>query len=103
VTACVHVPDQAGEHWELRAEFGTMTGDLYKDEHGARRDARADFATVTGAPRERAGADGPFGVFNAFLPPAGLGYGANHDPPAEEHPRDPDAIEVIAYTAKARP
>jgi transposase len=28
VTACVHVPSQAGERSELRAEFGTMTGDL---------------------------------------------------------------------------
>jgi len=28
VTACVHVPDQQGERSELRAEFGTMTGDL---------------------------------------------------------------------------
>ena len=28
VTACVHVPDQAGERAELRAEFGAMTGDL---------------------------------------------------------------------------
>ena len=28
VTACVHVPDQAGERAELRAEFGTVTGDL---------------------------------------------------------------------------
>ena len=28
VTACVHVPDQAGERAELRAEFGTMTAEL---------------------------------------------------------------------------
>src|SRR5215211_406349 len=28
VTACVHVPNQAGEGSELRAEFGTMTADL---------------------------------------------------------------------------
>ena len=28
VTVCVHVPDQAGERAELRAEFATMTGDL---------------------------------------------------------------------------
>jgi transposase len=28
VTVCAHVPDQAGERAELRAEFATMTGDL---------------------------------------------------------------------------
>src|SRR5215216_6113917 len=28
VTACVHVPNQAGERAELGAEFGTMTADL---------------------------------------------------------------------------
>ena len=28
VTVCVHVPDQAGERAELRAEFATMTSDL---------------------------------------------------------------------------
>ena len=28
VTVCVHVPDRRGERSELRAEFGTMTGDL---------------------------------------------------------------------------
>jgi transposase len=28
VTVCVHVPDWRGERSELRAEFGTMTGDL---------------------------------------------------------------------------
>jgi transposase len=28
VTVCVHVPDQRGARSELRAEFGTMTGDL---------------------------------------------------------------------------
>ena len=28
VTVCVHVPDQAGDRSELRAEFATMTGDL---------------------------------------------------------------------------
>jgi hypothetical protein len=73
---------------------------LYKDEHGARRDARVDFAIVSGAVRERAGADGPVGVFIGFLPPDWLGYGANYDPracPPEQQPYDPDAIEVIAY------
>jgi hypothetical protein len=73
---------------------------LYKDEHGAKRDARVDFASVTGALRERAGADGPVGVFIGFLPSAWLGYGANYDPrscPPEEHAYDADAIEVIAY------
>ena len=73
---------------------------LYKDEHGARREARVDFASVTGALRERAGADGPVGVFIGFLPPAWLGHGANYDPrscPPEEHAYDPDAIEVVAY------
>jgi hypothetical protein len=73
---------------------------LYKDERGARRDARVDFAIVAGTPRERAGAERPFGVFLAFLPPAWLGHGASYDPrscPPEEHPYDPDAVEVIAY------
>ena len=28
VTACVHVPDQAGERSELRAQFSTMTAEL---------------------------------------------------------------------------
>jgi transposase len=28
VTACVHVPNQAGERSELRPGFGTMTADL---------------------------------------------------------------------------
>jgi hypothetical protein len=73
---------------------------LYKDEHGAKREARVDFARVTGPPLERAGANGPVGVFIGFLPPAWLGYGANYDPrpcPPEELAYDPDAIEVIAY------
>jgi hypothetical protein len=73
---------------------------LFKDRHGAKRDAPVDFATVTGALRKRAGADRPFGVFIGFLPPAWLGYGARYDfrqCPPEEHPYDPEAIEVIAY------
>jgi hypothetical protein len=73
---------------------------LYKDEHGAKRDAPVDFATVTGALRKRAGADRPFGVFIGFLPQAWLGYGALYDPrscPPEQHRYDPDAIQVIAY------
>ena len=73
---------------------------LYKDEHGTKRDAWVDFAIVAGAVRERVGADRPFGVFLAFLPPAWLGYGASYDPrtcPPEKHPYDPDAMEVIAY------
>jgi hypothetical protein len=73
---------------------------LYKDAHGAKLDAPVDFVSVTGALRERAGADGPFGVFIGFLPQAWLGYGARYDPrpcPPEEHPFDPEAIEVIAY------
>ena len=78
---------------------------LYKDERGAKRDARVDFASVTGATRERAGADRPFGVFLAFLPPAWLGHGASFDPrscPPEGHPFDPGAIEVIAYDHEGR-
>lgn len=73
---------------------------LYKDEQGARRDARVDFAIVAGALRERAGAEHPFGVFLAFLPPAWLGHGASYDPracPPEENPYDAAAVEVIAY------
>jgi hypothetical protein len=73
---------------------------LYKDEHGARRDAPVDFASVSGPVRERAGADGPFGVFIGFLPEAWLGYGANYDPracPPKQQPYDPEAIEVVAY------
>jgi hypothetical protein len=73
---------------------------LYKDEHGAKRDAQVHFARVAGPVRERAGADRPVGVFIGFLPPAWLGYGASHDPrpcPPEQRPYDPDAIEVIAY------
>jgi hypothetical protein len=73
---------------------------LYKDEHGAKRDAPVDFAVVSGAVREQAGADGPVGVFIGFLPPAWLGYGANYDPrpcPPKQQAYDPDAIEVIAY------
>jgi hypothetical protein len=55
---------------------------------------------VTGALGQRAGADGPVGVFIGFLPPAWLGYGALYDPrpcPPEKQPYDPDALEVIAY------
>jgi hypothetical protein len=73
---------------------------LYKDEHGAKRDAAVHFAIVSGAVGERAGADGPVGVFIGFLPPDWLGYGANYDPrscPPEEQPYDPAAIDVIAY------
>ncbi|MGH2745621.1 MAG: hypothetical protein ACRDN8_24640 [Thermoleophilaceae bacterium] len=73
---------------------------LYKNEHGAKRDAPVDFASVTGEVRARAGADGPFGVFIGFLPQAWLGYGANYDPrtcPLKERPYDPDAVELIAY------
>jgi hypothetical protein len=79
---------------------------LYKDEHGARRDAPVDVARVPGALRERAGGDRPFGVVIGFLPQAWLGYGALYDPrqcPPEEHPYDPDAIEVIAYDHKGEP
>jgi hypothetical protein len=79
---------------------------VYKDEHGAKRDAPVDFVRVTGAVRERAGADGPFGVFIGFLPQAWLGYGALYDPrscPPEEHPYDPEAIEVIAYDRQGEP
>jgi hypothetical protein len=42
----------------------------------------------------------PSAVFIGFLSQAGLRYGALHDPrhcPPQEHPYDPDAIEVIAY------
>lgn len=73
---------------------------LYKDEHGAKRDAPVDFVTVTGALRKRADADRPFGVFIGFLPQAWLGYGARYDfrqCPPEENAYDPEAIEVIAY------
>jgi hypothetical protein len=73
---------------------------LYKDEHGAKRDAPVDFSVVSGAVREQAGADRPVGVFIGFLPPAWLGYGANYDPrpcPPKKQAYDPDAIEVIAY------
>jgi hypothetical protein len=73
---------------------------LYKDEHGDRRDAPVDFAGVTGALAERVGADAPFGIFFAFLPPEWLGWGAKFDPracPPEENPYDAEAIEVIAY------
>jgi hypothetical protein len=76
---------------------------LYKDQHGVMSDARVDFARVTGAVRERAGADGAFGVFIAFLPPAWLGYGGNYDPrtcPPKQLPYDAEAIEVIAYDNK---
>jgi hypothetical protein len=73
---------------------------LYKDESGARRQAPVGFQRVGGALRERAGADGSFGVFMGFLPPAWLGYGARYNPrscPVEERALDPDAIRVIAY------
>jgi hypothetical protein len=73
---------------------------LYEDEHGVRRDAPVDFARVSSPVRDGAGAGGPVGVFIAFLPQAWLGYGALIDPrqcPPQEHPLDPDAIEVIAY------
>ena len=78
---------------------------LYRDEHGARRDALVDLARVSGPLRERVGADGPFDVFIAFLPHAWLGYGALYDPrhcPPQEHPYDADAIELIAYDAHGR-
>lgn len=73
---------------------------LYKDQHGAKRDAPVDFASVTGAVRERAGADGPFGVFIGFLPQAWLGYGASFDPrscPPKQRSFDPEAFELTAY------
>jgi hypothetical protein len=73
---------------------------LYKDEDGAKRDATVHFERVSSAVREQAGADGPVGVFIAFLPPAWLGYGASIDPrpcPPEQKEYVPDAIEVIAY------
>jgi hypothetical protein len=73
---------------------------LYKDEHGAKRDAPVDFARVTGALRKRAGADRPFGVFIGFLPQAWLRYGARFDfreCPPKDNAYDPEAIEVIAY------
>jgi hypothetical protein len=73
---------------------------LYKDEHGAKRDARVDFTRVTAPLAKRAGADGPFGVFIAFVPQAWLGYGALYDPrrcPPEKHPHDPEAFDLIAY------
>jgi hypothetical protein len=73
---------------------------LYKDPHGAKRDAPVDFTSVTGAVRERAGADGPFGVFIGFLPQAWLGYGASFDPrscPPQEQSFDPEALELTAY------
>jgi hypothetical protein len=72
----------------------------YKDQHGAKRDAPVDFTRVTGAVRQRAGADGPFGVFIAFLPQAWLGYGASYDPrscPPKERSFDPEALELTAY------
>jgi hypothetical protein len=78
---------------------------LYKDEHGAKRDAPVDFATVTGALRKRAGADRPFGVFIGFLPQAWLGYGARYDfrqCPPEGNAYDPEAIEVIAYDQRGQ-
>jgi hypothetical protein len=73
---------------------------LYKDEHGAKRDAPFDLVRVTGALGERAGANAPFSVFIGFLPQAWLGYGAVFDPrqcPPEDHPYDTEAMEVIAY------
>jgi hypothetical protein len=72
----------------------------YKDRDGTSRDAPVDFARVAGELRQRAGADRPFGVFIGFLPQAWLSYGASFDPrrcPPEEHPYDPDAVEVTAY------
>jgi hypothetical protein len=78
---------------------------LYKDEHGAKRDAPVDFTRVAGSVRKRAGADGAFGVFIGFLPPSWLGYGARYDPrrcPPEEHPYDPVALEVVAYDQTGR-
>jgi hypothetical protein len=72
----------------------------YEGRDGTSREAEVDFARVAGDVRQRAGADGPFGVFLAFLPHDWMGYGANLDPrhcPPEERPYDPDAIEVIAY------
>jgi hypothetical protein len=77
----------------------------YKDKAGAWRDAPVDFFTVTGALRERAGADGPFGVFLGFLPQSWLAYGARYDfreCPPEAHPYDPEAIEVIGYDRHGR-
>ncbi len=62
---------------------------LYKDEHGAKREAPVDFASVTGEVRERADADRPFGVFIGFLPQAWLGYGANFDPRPAPHESTP--------------
>jgi hypothetical protein len=73
---------------------------LYKDERGAKRDAPVHFARVAGPLRRRVGADRPFGVFIAFLPPAWLGYGASIDPrpcPPEQRAYEPDSIEVLAY------
>jgi hypothetical protein len=78
---------------------------LYKDEHGARRDAPVNFAMVSNPVRERAGADGPVGVLIGFLPPAWLGYGANYDPrhcPPKKQADDPEAVEVIAYDHQGR-
>ena len=79
---------------------------LYTDKRGAKRDAPVDFVSVTGPVRERAGADRRFGLFMGFLPQAWLGYGAVFDPrhcPPEEHPFDPEAIEVIAYDHQGEP
>ena len=76
---------------------------LYKDEHGAKRDAPVDLVRVTGALRERAGADAPFSVFIGFVPQAWVGYGAVFDPrhcPPEERPYDAEAMEVMAYDAQ---
>jgi hypothetical protein len=46
--------------------------------------------------RQRAGADGPFGLYLAFLPPT-----IRYQPPTESCPEkgtfDPEAIELIAY------
>jgi hypothetical protein len=78
---------------------------LYKDEHGAKRDAPVHLAPVTREVRERAGVDRPVGVFIGFLPQAWLGYGARIDPrscPPKENPYDPDAIEVVAYDDEGR-
>jgi hypothetical protein len=72
----------------------------YRGRDGSSRDAVVHFARVAGDVRRQAGADGPFGVFLAFVPQDWLGYGAIFDPrrcPPEQRPHDPDAIEVIAY------
>jgi hypothetical protein len=79
---------------------------VYKNEHGAKRDAPVHFARVTGQVQERVRADRPFGVFAAFLPQTWLGYGALYDPrhcPPEQDAYDPEAIELIAYDHRGEP